>query len=362
MPDLYIGLMSGTSLDGIDAVLADFSSGVDVKAAATTPFPGELRNHLQHLIDQPRATSLEQVGLADAQLGIASAEAVHALLTETGTLAKDIVAIGFHGQTVFHSPDTDPSFTWQIGDPNRLAALTGITVVADFRRMDMALGGQGAPLVPAFHAAMFANTDELRAVVNIGGIANITRLGSTVTGYDTGPGNGLMDTWIQHRRDRPFDRDGEWAASGTVDDGLLATLVAEPFFRQSPPRSTGRELFNREWLLRHLAGREIRDEDVQATLLALTVDSIGREVRRSEAQRVLLCGGGARNRALREALAISLRDVPVETTDEHGLNGDFVEATAFAWLARERLHDRPGNLPSVTGARRSVLLGAIYQP
>ncbi|HEX7046766.1 MAG TPA: anhydro-N-acetylmuramic acid kinase [Gammaproteobacteria bacterium] len=362
MPDHFIGLMSGTSLDGIDAALVDFSSGVAVTHAATTPFEDDLRDALQHLIEQPESASLDDIARADAQLGLAYAAAVHGVLAKAQVPAERISAIGCHGQTIRHRPDTTPAFTWQIGDANRIAAATGIPVVADFRRMDMAVGGQGAPLVPAFHAAMFASDDELRVVVNIGGIANITRLGPTVTGYDTGPGNGLMDAWIQHSKGERFDRDGAWAASGKVNDELLATLSADPFFHQAPPRSTGREHFNRQWLLQHLSGLHLPPEDVQATLLALTVESIARELHRASADRVLLCGGGARNRVLREALATALHDIPVDVTDALGVSADFVEAAAFAWLARERLAGRPGNLPSVTGAGRPVPLGAVYLP
>lgn len=362
MPETFIGLMSGTSLDGIDAVLVDFSSGAAVTHAATTPFEDGLRDTLANLIEQPERAGIDDIANADARLGLAYAAAVHDLLTKAGMPREKVSAIGCHGQTIRHRPDADPAFTWQLGDPNRIAAATGIPVVADFRRMDMAVGGQGAPLVPAFHAGMFASGDELRAVVNIGGIANITRLGPTVTGYDTGPGNGLMDAWIQHRRGELFDRDGAWAASGKVNDELLAALSTDPFFQQAPPRSTGREHFNRQWLLQHLSGMEVSPEDVQATLLALTVESIAREVKRFDADRVLVCGGGARNRALCAALAVALHGTPVEPTDSYGLNADFVEAAAFAWLARERLAGRPGNLPTVTGAGRSVPLGALYLP
>ncbi|HEX7048006.1 MAG TPA: anhydro-N-acetylmuramic acid kinase [Gammaproteobacteria bacterium] len=362
MPDVFIGLMSGTSLDGIDAALVDFSSGVSVTHATTTPFPKDLRDTLQNLIEQPDGVSIDAIGMADAQLGLAYAAATQDLLAKTKTRADQVSAIGCHGQTIRHRPDADPAFTWQLGDANRIAAATGIPVVADFRRMDMAAGGQGAPLVPAFHAAMFADDTELRVIVNVGGIANITRLGPVVTGYDTGPGNGLMDAWIQHSKGENFDRDGEWAATGKVNDELLAALSADPFFHQAPPRSTGREHFNRQWLLQHLAGISVSPEDVQATLLALTVESIAREVLRGDANRVLLCGGGARNRTLREALTVALHGIPVEVTDSHGLNADFVEAAAFAWLARERLAGRPGNLPAVTGAGRAVSLGAIYLP
>lgn len=361
MPELFVGLMSGTSLDGIDAALVEFSAGASVRHALTTPFPPELREQLQELIEHPEHAGLDRIGDIDARLGLAYAAATLALLAASETSADSVVAIGCHGQTIRHSPDRDPPFSWQLGDPNRLAAGTGIKVVADFRRMDMAAGGQGAPLAPAFHAAMFADETELRAIVNIGGIANITRLGTRVTGYDTGPGNGLMDAWIRHCRNEEFDHDGEWAATGSVDTELLAAMSTDPFFRKAPPRSTGREHFNLEWLLRHVSGSSIAPQDVQATLLALTVESIAREVRRAEADRVLLCGGGVHNRMLRESLTTAL-EVPLQSTDAHGLDPDYIEAAAFAWLARERLAGRPGNLPSVTGADRPVPLGAVYLP
>lgn len=354
--------MSGTSLDGIDAALVDFSKGAHVRHAITLPFDTELRRSIRALIESPHSASLDVIGKVDAELGLAYSAAALQLIGQASANANDVAAIGCHGQTIRHSPDTDPSFTWQIGDPNRVVAGTGIPVVADFRRMDMALGGQGAPLVPAFHHAVFGSDDEVRTVVNIGGIANITRLGSTVTGYDIGPGNGLMDAWIQRNRGENFDRDGAWAASGKVDEKLLAALSADPFFQKAPPRSTGREHFNLQWLLEHLAGRELTPEHVQATLLAFTTESIVREVRRAGARRVLLCGGGTRNKTLQEAISVSLDGVPVQATDDHGVNADFVEAAAFAWLARERLAGRPGNIPSVTGAKRAATLGSIYLP
>lgn len=354
--------MSGTSLDGIDAALVDFSAGVHVRHAVTLPFDTELQQAIRRLIEAPESANLDAIGHADAQLGLAYSAAALQVLEQQAVDSNDIAAIGCHGQTIRHSPDAEPPFTWQIGDPSRVAAGTGIRVVADFRRMDMALGGQGAPLVPAFHKAAFGSEDELRAVINIGGIANITRLGPEVTGYDIGPGNGLMDAWIHRNRGDSFDRNGAWAASGKVEEVLLAALSADPFFHKTPPRSTGREHFNLQWLLKHLAGRDIAPENVQSTLLALTAESIVREVRRAEAQRVLLCGGGARNEMLRKAIAVSLQDIPVQTTDEFGVNADFVEAAAFAWLARERLAERPGNIPSVTGASRAATLGAIYLP
>lgn len=362
MPEHFVGLMSGTSLDGIDAVLADFSAGVRVAHAVTLPFPESLHETLQYLIERPGNADLDVIGQADVQLGAAYARAVNQLLEDAGIDKRQVAAVGCHGQTIRHRPDAAPGFTWQLGDPNRVAADTGLITVADFRRMDMALGGEGAPLVPAFHAAMFTTPKEIRAIVNIGGIANITRLGTTVTGYDTGPGNGLMDAWIRGQRGNSFDQDGAWAATGEVDEELLAHFLADPFFRKPPPRSTGREHFNLSWLKSKLGDRPLAPQDVQATLLALTAQSIASEVQRAEAERVLVCGGGARNRTLMTALEVALGGIPVEPTDSHGLNADFVEATAFAWLARERLAGRPGNIPSVTGASRAVPLGAIYQP
>lgn len=362
MPEHFVGLMSGTSLDGIDAVLADFSGGVRVVHAVTSPFPESLRDTLQQLIERPLNTELDLIGQADAQLGAVYAQSVNGLLQDAGVDKAQVAAVGCHGQTIRHRPDIAPAFTWQLGDPNRVAAETGLLTVADFRRMDMAFGGEGAPLVPAFHAALFGNPQEVRAVVNIGGIANITRLGATVTGYDTGPGNGLMDAWIREQRGEAFDRNGEWAATGQIDEELLAHFLADSFFRKPPPRSTGREYFNLHWLRSRLGERRLAPQDVQATLLALTAQTVADEVRRARAERVLICGGGTHNGMLSSALKAALDDIPVEMTDAYGLNADFVEATAFAWLAKERLAGRPGNIPSVTGAHRPVPLGAIYQP
>lgn len=362
MPELFVGLMSGTSLDGIDAVIVDFENGISLRAARTTPFHPELKSALRELVDAPGSIHLDTVGQLDARLGEAYAEAVNDLRESSKISAEMIRAIGCHGQTIRHRPDAKPPFTWQLGDAARIAALTGIPVVADFRRADVALGGQGAPLVPAFHRAMFAQESEERAVVNIGGIANITRLGPIVSGYDTGPGNGLMDAWIRHIRREEFDKDGAWAKSGVANEMLLADLAADPFFQLPPPRSTGREHFHLAWLLKHLERRDIAGEDVQATLLALTVKTIAGEATRTGATRLLVCGGGARNVALLAALRAALPGVAVETTNEHGLDSDFVEAAAFAWLARERLAGRNGSLASVTGAERDAVLGGIYLP
>ncbi len=362
MSELYVGLMSGTSLDGIDAALVDFSNGIHVVHALTADFPQDLRDRLAAIIDGPQSVSLDMLGETDAWLGETYAGVVKRLLDEAGMTREAVAAIGCHGQTIRHSPDLAHPFTWQLGDPNRLAALTGLVTVADFRRMDMAYGGQGAPLVPAFHQACFGRDDEVRAVINIGGISNLTRLGKTVIGYDIGPGNGLMNEWIRERRGEPFDRDGEWASSGRISESLLAAFLADPFFSRPPPRSTGREHFNLAWVKRHIERYPLDDADVQATLLALTATSIAKECREAEARRVLVCGGGTRNVALMKALERELAPLPVESTGQHGLDPDFVEAAAFAWLAQQRLASRPGNLPSVTGATQAAPLGSVYLP
>lgn len=365
--------MSGTSLDGVDAVLAEFAGAkASVRGAVHVPFSGELRAALLAL-QSPGPDELHRAAAAANALVDCYATAVMALLGETGTVAGVIAAIGAHGQTVRHDPDA--GYTWQINNPARLAEATGIAVVADFRSRDVAAGGQGAPLVPAFHAALFQDPGRHRVVVNIGGMANVTNLPAgaqvtAVTGWDTGPGNVLLDAWCARHRQEPFDRDGEWAATGTVLGNLLRNLLADPYFSRTPPKSTGRDLFNAEWLDTRLRGGE-RAEDVQATLLALTARSIARDIARhcTGASQVLICGGGARNGALLRALAVELAGSGtaaggagpiVQPTDELGIPAHQVEALAFAWLARRLLRGEPGNLPAVTGARGERLLGAYY--
>ena len=372
-PALCIGLMSGTSLDGVDAVLAEFAGATtSVRGAVHLPFGGELRAALL-VLQNPGPDELHRAAAAANVLVDCYAAAVKALLVETGTGAGAISVIGAHGQTVRHNPDA--GYTWQINNPARLAEATGIAVVADFRSRDVAAGGQGAPLVPAFHAALFQDADRHRAVVNIGGMANVTNLpagarGTAVTGWDTGPGNVLLDAWCARHGRGPFDRNGEWAATGTVLGDLWRDLLADPYFARTPPKSTGRDLFNAGWLETRLQGGE-RAEDVQATLLALTAHSIARDIGRhcAGASQVLVCGGGASNGALLRALAAALaadgavaggaRPI-VQPTDELGVPAHQVEALAFAWLAWRLLSGEPGNLPAVTGARGPRLLGAYY--
>ncbi|MFO7287841.1 MAG: anhydro-N-acetylmuramic acid kinase [Gammaproteobacteria bacterium] len=367
MTELYIGLISGTSVDGVDAVLCEIDDAhLRVLAAETLPYPPELRKRVVDLIDRPEI-SLAELGSLDVALGEHFAACALGIASRAGIAPSRIAAIGHHGQTVFHKPAPPEPFSLQLGDPNVVAARTGITTVADLRRLDIALGGQGAPLVPAFHAWRFADPSETRVVVNIGGIANVTVLapGRDVLGFDTGPGNTLLDRWIERARGLPRDERGEWAAGGRVDRDLLAALLEEPYFEAPPPKSTGREHFNIAWLDARLAaiGARPDDRDVQATLAELTAETIASAVARHApgCARLIVCGGGAHNTDLLRRLERTAR-VPVETTERYGIGPDWVEGAAFAWLARARLEGRPGNLPSVTGARRPALLGGVYSP
>ena len=368
MPDYYIGLMSGTSVDGIDAVLVDLSSArPTLLQAGTSDWRPELREDIFRILEHPDRLSLDTFGRLDAELGETFAEAALAVVNAAGLEPADITAIGSHGQTLFHAPSVQPAFTLQVGDASRIAARTGITTVADFRRRDIAEGGQGAPLVPAFHQAMFSRPGTARAILNIGGIANLTLLPADdrpVQGFDTGPGNVLMDAWIGKHRATKFDRDGDWARSGTICETLLTRLLQQPYLEQSPPKSTGRELFCLAWL-EHLLNEGFADlpaGDVQATLAEFTAASIAAALKRfsAETEELFVCGGGAHNRYLLERLQAHLPGRRTATTQELGLDPDWVEATAFAWLARQTLAGDPGNLPSVTGARRAAVLGAIY--
>jgi anhydro-N-acetylmuramic acid kinase len=363
---LYLGLISGTSMDGIDAALAEVDTGgCSVKYAQTTPYPDALRAQLFEVVNSPERCSLDQLGHLDTEIGDVFAAVALDVLRDAGVASTQVSAIGSHGQTIRHQPHGEQPFTWQIGNPHLIAERTGITTVADFRRRDVAAGGEGAPLMPAFHQAVLADAAENRAVINIGGIANLTWLprAAPVVGFDTGPGNCLMDGWASRHLGAAFDRDGQWAANGRVHAGLLARFLAEPFLKAEPPKSTGRELFNLPWLEHQLEslGTAIKPEDVQATLCELTARSIADACRRLGAtQRVLLCGGGSHNHELRRRLEAQLTGAPVNTTAEFGLDPDHVEATGFAWLAFRALNGLPGNLPAVTGAQRSVILGAIH--
>lgn len=367
MQETFVGLMSGTSLDGIDAVAVRFREGrLDLLAAQTTAFSTATRTALLALIHETGTHLLDRLGHMDQELGELLARAALQICEQAGLQPDQVAAIGSHGQTVLHRPDSPTPFTLQIGDPNIIAERTGITTVADLRRRDMAAGGQGAPLVPAFHAALFSQTQQTRAVVNIGGMANVTLLpkgtGEPITGFDTGPGNVLLDTWIQQQRNQPYDRDGAWAGSGNIDGSLLATLLSDPYFELPPPKSTGREHFNAAWLQARLAGCSLAGEDIQATLVELTAASLAQAIAREgrKVDEVIVCGGGAHNPVLMNRLAAHLPDIRVGVSDEYGLAAEWVEAVAFAWLAKQTLAGHSGNIPSVTGARRPVVLGGIY--
>ncbi|SFR06768.1 MULTISPECIES: anhydro-N-acetylmuramic acid kinase [unclassified Enterobacter] len=360
----YIGVMSGTSLDGVDVVLAAIDERmVAQQASLTYPIPVPLKQAILNIC-QGQQLTLSQLGQLDTQLGKLFAEAVQALMTQQLLRPEDIVAIGCHGQTVWHEPGGDAPHTLQIGDNNQIVALTGVTVVGDFRRRDMALGGQGAPLVPAFHHALLAHPTERRMILNIGGIANLSLLfpGKPIRGYDTGPGNMLMDAWIWRQKGKPYDKDAQWASSGKVILPLLQAMRSDPYFASPAPKSTGREYFNYSWLERHLAHFPgLTGADVQATLTELTAVTIAEQVLLSGGgERLLVCGGGCRNPLLMSRLAGLLPGIEVSTTDEAGISGDDMEALAFAWLAWRTIAGLPGNLPSVTGASSASVLGAIF--
>ena len=369
MADHLIGLMSGTSMDGVDAALVRFDDAAalpELLARRTTPLPEGLQEELLALA-QPGGNELDRLMRLDGTVARLFARAVREVLDQAGMSPDQIRALGSHGQTVRHVPAGPEPYTVQIGNPSLIAELTGITTVADFRRRDLAAGGQGAPLAPAFHAAFFRSPAENRIVLNIGGIANITRLAADaqipVSGFDTGPGNLLLDAWIRYRRGMAFDENGMWGAGGKVLPALLNALLADPYFRAPPPKSTGRELFHLDWLNARLATLPaVNPQDVQATLQELTAVSIAEAIRRcaGEAQRVLVCGGGVHNPAVLARLQAKLPGVIVESTAVAGIDPDFVEAVGFAWLAKRTLDGLPGNVPAVTGARGERILGGIY--
>ncbi|WP_300749907.1 anhydro-N-acetylmuramic acid kinase [Janthinobacterium sp.] len=360
---LYIGLMSGTSLDGVDGALVDFSDdGVRSLGDAYIPFPASLRGDLMAL-QGPGQNEIEREALAANALVRHYADCVAMLLEQANIGPETITAIGAHGQTIRHRPEL--GFTRQLNNPALLAELTGIDVIADLRSRDVAAGGQGAPLVPAFHQAIFNQAGQTRVVANIGGISNISVLHAdgAVTGYDTGPGNALMDGWILQHQGLAYDASGAWAATGTVIPGLLADLLGEAYFALPAPKSTGRDLFHAEWLAGKLANYpNALPADVQATLTRLTAISLAQAITRDGAQAdaVYVCGGGAYNATLLQELAKELPTMGVESTQALGVAPSQVEALAFAWLAWRFTQRKPGNLPAVTGAQGLRVLGALY--
>lgn len=381
--NLYIGLMSGTSMDALDCVVVQFdepqknNSPADTKqvvilGTVSLPFPNKMRKKMLQLCEGGY-TEKQQMGELlswaelDHQFAKLSASAINQLLEQLAIDPAQIRAIGSHGQTIRHFPEHACAHSLQLGDPNLIAELTGITTIADFRRRDIASGGQGAPLVPAFHQDIFAGNSIDRVVLNIGGIANITLLpadnSQLGSGFDTGPGNTLMDEWIRQHKNKPYDHDGQWAQSGQINTSLLERLLSDDYFLRVAPKSTGRELFNINWLNSHLMSEpDIKAVDVQATLLELTARSIATDINRSfPSGEVLVCGGGALNSRLLDRLQIHLKSFDVRTSSNAGLEPLWVEATAFAWLAKQTLDGLAGNLPAVTGAAGPRILGGIYQ-
>jgi anhydro-N-acetylmuramic acid kinase len=339
-----------------------------VKATQAVDYPKDLRDELLTASRQPAQCTVDKIGQLDRWIGECFRDATLQLLKNANVDSRSVVAIGSHGQTLRHQPRGARPFTLQIGDPNIIASGTGITTVGDFRRRDLAVGGEGAPLAPAFHRWLFADTDKSRAVLNIGGIANVTMLSNTtdrVIGFDTGPGNTLLDGWIRANLDKPFDSDGGWSRSGAVNEPLLGQMLADPYFDQPPPKSTGFEYFNGGWTrsrLASLGGLTIPAADIQATLAELSARTIATSILKfaPDIDEVLVCGGGIHNADLMQRLRGYLTGAQVSSTDLYGLHPDWVEAAAFAWLAKRRLEGKTGNLPEVTGASRAAVLGAIY--
>ena len=361
---LYLGMISGTSRDGADAALVHFRGDrAELLHAICEPYPPALRHDVDALIlagERPpegRAASLDEL------LGRFFARVANQLMEQAGVERRDVRVIGSHGQTVWHDPGARHAVSIQLGNGPLISRATGVTTVSDFRRADLVAGGQGAPLAPLLHRVLLGSDTENRAVVNIGGIANLTMLEQrkVTAGFDTGPGNCLMDAWIKSNRQVPFDREGEWADSGSVDQSLLEDLLSEPYLQTTPPKSTGLELFNPRWLERHLGERSISPENVQATLAELTARTIAEAVQPFRVERVILCGGGVHNRHLVSRIAHHLPGIAVESSAAHGVDPDWVEAILFAWLARERIEGREQDTGAITGARRPVLLGRVYE-
>lgn len=367
MNDLYIGLISGTSMDGIDAALVEFGDrSLDVLRTHEHDYPSELRSRLFAARADASLSRTDDVADLHRAVGECFRDAALALLQGSGAEPSSVAAIGSHGQTIRHEPDADEPFSLQIGDAEVIAGGTGITTIADFRAADIALGGQGAPLASAFHEWLFRTTGATRVVVNIGGIANITVLpggGDDSSGFDTGPGNTLLDAWCAQHTESAFDRGGAWAARGVVDHVLLERLLADPYFAAPPPKSTGFEYFHLDWLAAAGPGTT-SPVDVQATLCQLTADTIAGDILSAapDASEVLVCGGGVHNADLMQRLRRALPELAVSSTATAGLEPDWVEAAVFAWLAMRTLDGQPGNLPAVTGASRRTVLGVRHEP
>ena len=361
-PALFIGMISGTSRDGVDAALVSFEDDrPDIREAICVPYPPCLAKSLHHQILTGRRLDQDVMDELDEQLADHFSKTALQLLDKTGISEKEVTAIGSHGQTVWHEPDGLNPESIQLGDPGRIAQQTGITTVGDFRRADIEAGGQGAPLAPLLHRALFRPSRGTRVVLNLGGIANISIIDEegNVSGFDTGPANCLLDAWIQFHRGEPFDRDGAWAAGGSVISDLLEGMLADPYFQKPAPKSTGVEYFNLSWLEQFDLKPGLDTRDVQSTLAELSAISVAESIRPHQPGDVLVCGGGVHNTNLLDRLRALLPDTPVRSTADLGLDPDSIEAVLFAWLARERLAKRPLDTRSITGARSPVLLGGI---
>lgn len=368
MSEFYIGVMSGTSLDGIDIAYCEIEDDAfEAISCASYPFDSVLKRDILDVINAH--TTLKNIGEIDTRLGKMYADAIERFIEENNIDKSKVRAIGLHGQTLWHEPESQNPFSMQLGNANIITARLGITVVSDFRQKDIALGGQGAPFTPAFHQYMFSKLGLHVAVLNIGGMANISLLGEKLIGYDTGCGNVLMDYWISLYNASLYDKNGEWAKSGTPNQELLKEFLREPYFSKSAPKSTGRELFGEKWLkgqLNNFAKKNqnssyLKARDVQATLLELTVISIANEIKKSDINLLIGCGGGICNSYLMKRLQEELKDVKIVSSDEYGVSSEFMEAMAFAWLAHERIHKKCVKISSVSGALRDSILGAIYE-
>ena len=359
MSKLYIGIMSGTSLDGVDVALCEITADYCRLLHFTEfSYDTELKRRVLNTINS--ATTLSEIGRLDTELGLMFSNVVQSFLEQYRLKSGDIRAIGLHGQTLWHEPDSAFPFSMQLGSSNVVVTQTGIKVVSDFRNMDIANGGQGAPFAPAFHKEIFGSLKKKTAVINIGGMANITLLDEELKGWDTGCGNVLLDYWMSQTQDRAYDKDGEFAKSGTVNMDLLNSMLEDPYFTKLPPKSTGREYFNPTWLANHLpVFQTLNDEDIQRTLLELTARSIAIDVKKAKRELLILCGGGAKNLFLVQRLR-ELTQIEVQRSDALGVSGDALEAMAFAWFAYKRIHNEKVDLKSVTGAKKNSILGAIY--
>lgn len=361
----YIGLMTGTSMDAVDTVLVDIKHGQTTRLVGSyeQPLPDEFRASINHVCDATQ-DSVDHVARLDLQLADLYAECIRSLLEQTAIKAEQVMAIGSHGQTIRHCPDCQPAYSVQIGNAARLVELTGITTVNNFRQRDMAAGGQGAPLAPLFHHHLFSQLDRTIVCINLGGIANISilRANGEIEGFDTGPANTLMDQWVMQQQQQRYDENAAWASSGTINQALLEKLLEEPWLKRPPPKSTGPELFNLQWLQPYLDDIDAGPADVQSTLCEFSAVTIANAIagNASDAQAAVLCGGGAYNPLLVERIQHHLPNLPISDSSHSGIKPEWIEACMFGWLAYRALNGLTGNVPRVTGASHEVILGAIY--